>query len=165
MTTRPEALTLQSARRGEKPRPPCEVCGEEPASSFSFFEAESTWRFAGDCTALTEDYYVPLAQILESENGWTWKAWIEHLGRKPWFSPKDFSGMLDRYKAAGGALPGVTPIDVKAVLAWTAGERCRRAAKRVEAYVPSERERLGDPHAVVAVPLAFYLGRDGAAAQ
>ncbi len=91
-------------------RPLCEACGRESATSFSWFADRArwyaprsgTWRFTGDCTADTEQYYVMLH---DRGRGWLESRaeredWLRHLREKDWFNPLDFFAMLARFEAA-----------------------------------------------------------------
>jgi hypothetical protein len=99
--------------------PRCEACGREPASSFSWFAdrdrwyapRSGAWRFTGDCTSESEQYYVLLRNnghgfldSVEKHNNW-----IEHLRDKRWFDPADFRAALSRFEAAGGDLTPAVP--------------------------------------------------------
>lgn len=104
---------------GEAKMPPCEACGQEPATSLSWFgdpavrEPSGTWKFTGKCTTATEAYYI----LLEGAGGWldrevrhpsadrsTRQEWIETLSWKPWFDLADFQAMLQRFEKARAEL-------------------------------------------------------------
>lgn len=85
--------------------PKCEVCGKEPATSFSYFdggfedEPEKGWKFTGDCTTDKEAYWILISQYPAAP----WmknRSWLGHLREKRWFIESDFLAMLKRFEEA-----------------------------------------------------------------
>lgn len=86
----------------------CEICKKEPATSLSLFAFDDMpdkpgyelhksdpWKWAGDCTANSEFYYIMLDQIETQEQA---TRWYNHLREKVWFGPvsqSSFSIKLD----------------------------------------------------------------------
>jgi len=91
--------------------PGYEICGREPATSFSWFadrtRPSGTWKFAGTCTADSETYYLKLYNnghgFLDSSAAR--EDWLRHLQEKRWFDRADFFAMLARFEAAEGRGP------------------------------------------------------------
>lgn len=75
--------------------PKCEVCGQAPAESFSWFQDDDSWKFCCMCTSETETYYLKLRDYFRSEHSQA--EFIYHLKEKNWFKPDDFAAMLIRY--------------------------------------------------------------------
>jgi hypothetical protein len=131
------------------------------------------WRFDGRCRVLVHanGYEIDLAQSTTSAEVLDW---IVQVAGKSW---GDDTCLAQLVRAFDDLLqPQATlcsfglekgPINIKAVLTWTAAERRERMAvqRAVDAYITAERQRRGDPHAVVAVPLGGLLGADEAPAS
>lgn len=82
----------------KKPTVLCENCGLNPAISFSWFKKENKWKFCCQCTADTEDYYIPFKDC----SSWhEWVDWLAHMSEKGWFDAKDFCEMIHRFRDAG----------------------------------------------------------------
>lgn len=121
---------MREARPARRPPiPPCEACGQEPTTSFSWFldparryaPRSGTWKFTGDCTAHTEAYYVMLHHrgtgFLDSVD--EQRDWLRHLfTSKDWFDRADWAAMLARYEAAGGTLSPRTSTPRDATELW-----------------------------------------------
>jgi len=75
----------------------CEACGEEPATSFSYFQDDECWKFTGDCTTQTEMYYIELETFFKSPPATV--DWLAHMHEKDWMNWKDFMGMMHRFRA------------------------------------------------------------------
>jgi hypothetical protein len=92
----------------------CEICGREPAISFSWFadparwyaDQSGTWKFAGACSSERELYYVFIRGRGQGffDSVQSRERWLAHLSEKRWFDRTDFDAMLRRYGAAGGSL-------------------------------------------------------------
>lgn len=82
------------------PRTPlCEVCGENPAMSFSCLNIrEGKWVFSCDCTVGKEEYYIPLGTFFESPAATV--NWLAHLAEKSWIDWSSFMQMMKRFRAA-----------------------------------------------------------------
>lgn len=131
------------------------------------------WRFDARRRALdhANGYYADLDRCTTSAE---LADWIFQIAGKLWADDATLAGLVRALDAllepqatlcSFGLEKG--PIDIKKILAWTAEERRREivAQRAVDAYIAAERERLGDPDAIVAVPLALYLGGDEAAVR
>ncbi len=84
-------------------QPFCEVCLDEPATSFSWIGKK--WTFTGDCTRTTEDYYILFEQFFKSPEATV--DWLAHMNEKQWMDWPDFMNMMDRFRAATNSF-GVT---------------------------------------------------------
>jgi hypothetical protein len=78
--------------------PQCEVCGNEPATSFSWFKDDGTWKFCGDCTRETETYYIQFNSIFKSPSSTV--DWLAHMHEKNWMNWQVFGDMMHRFRAA-----------------------------------------------------------------
>jgi hypothetical protein len=76
--------------------PICEVCGKEPATSFSWIDGD--WKFCGDCTADSEIYYVELRLFFHSPAATV--DWLAHLAEKDWVDWRLFMDMMTRFREA-----------------------------------------------------------------
>lgn len=77
----------------------CEVCGENPATSFSCLNIKKgEWVFSCDCTAGKEDYYIPLDRFFKSPAATV--DWLAHLAKKSWIDWPSFMRMIERFRAA-----------------------------------------------------------------
>jgi hypothetical protein len=78
--------------------PTCEVCGKEPATSFSYFgdrrstEPNGEWKLTGACTTEIEDYYVEFDQLFRSST--RTEEWLAHLSGKEWLNRSDFGNAM-----------------------------------------------------------------------
>jgi hypothetical protein len=88
-----------------KHQPFCEVCGDEPATSFSYVNITKTgapgkgrWVFAGACTTESERYYMEFKRIFKSPASTV--DWLAHMHEKNWMDWNDFMDMMDRFRAA-----------------------------------------------------------------
>lgn len=141
----------------------------------SRFDAEpwGPWHFDAALRVLNHanGYYCDLDRCTSSTEVLDW---IMQVGGKTWCDDSTLAGLVraindllapQQYLCGFGLELG--PIDVKAVLRRTAKARreWRRTKRAIDAYVAAERERLGDPRAIVPVPLGLYLGTDKAAAR
>lgn len=86
-----------------KKEPQCEVCGQEPATSFSWLDRD--WKFCGDCTTDTESYYIELKLFFQSPASTV--DWIAHMAEKNWMDWGKFADMMGRFRAATDSF-GVT---------------------------------------------------------
>lgn len=76
--------------------PVCEACQSEPATSFSYFRNEDSWKFTGECTRETEDYYIQFERFFESPKETV--DWVAHMSEKGWMNWADFAGMMHRLR-------------------------------------------------------------------
>ena len=76
----------------------CEVCGNEPAMSFSF-SVDGCVKLAGMCTSDTEYYYVEFHRFFGSPSETV--DWFAHLADKKWFRKSEFCEALERLAPDG----------------------------------------------------------------
>lgn len=81
-----------------KKEPMCEVCGAEPATSFSYFKKDQSWKLCGDCTSETEAYYVPFKDFFDNPGETV--DWLAHLSEKGWVDWTTFMAMMRRLRGA-----------------------------------------------------------------
>lgn len=83
-----------------KKTPVCEICKKEPAITFSCIgtPAKLKWKFAGDCSAKTEFYYIQLTAYFKSPAATV--DWLAHMHEKNWFDASDFLEMIHRFRKA-----------------------------------------------------------------
>jgi protein-arginine kinase activator protein McsA len=88
--------------KSPNPVPLCEVCGKNPATSFSHFYDQASkhgsWKFCCMCTSGKEDYYIEFSRFSESLN--ETMDWLAHMDEKKWMDWKDFIDMAHRYRSA-----------------------------------------------------------------
>ncbi len=79
-----------------KKQPLCEVCGAEPATSFSWIK--KTWKFCGVCTMDYEDYYIEFDRFFNSPAATV--DWLAHMDEKKWMDWTAFMAMMARFRKA-----------------------------------------------------------------
>lgn len=80
----------------------CEVCENEEAYSFSFFDSDNYKRICkltGECTIDSEKYYIEFKRFFNSPQSMT--NWIAHMSEKQWFNKEDFITKLIKFRTAG----------------------------------------------------------------
>lgn len=85
----------------------CEICGQEPAISFSWFrdrdapssQPNGEWKLAGKCTVDTEDYYIEFDSFFATTAQTL--TCIEQLEDKTWIDLNDFMLALARLAGTG----------------------------------------------------------------
>lgn len=84
----------------------CEICKKEPATSLSLFAYDDMpdrpgydlhksdpWKWAGDCAADTEFYYISMDRIKTQKDA---TFWYHHLREKVWFGPVSQASFLTK---------------------------------------------------------------------
>jgi hypothetical protein len=86
----------------QRRKPRCEVCGKQPAVSFSRFR-DGQWLFTCYCTSNYETYYVMVDEYRGSRAARD--RWDQHLaGKSAWFNTDAFHQAVCRWLDAGGRM-------------------------------------------------------------